>query len=543
MKIGIAQINTLVGDLDGNRQLILEAYQSLIRQGAECVVFPELTVSGYPPLDLLCKPSFVRECVAVAESIAAQSTVPLIFGCPVPNPSRVGKPLFNGAYVCAEGKVLHVAHKRLLPTYDVFDEKRYFEPGSHPELIHLFGKTVALTICEDIWVDAEESNGYAIDPVNELVPHKPDLLINLSGSPWHVRKTGFRLRYLRNAAQTLKCPAVYCNLIGGNDELVFDGSSKVVCEQGVCRLHLKSFETDAAVVDLNTLPSLPPSDPPENDLSSIYQALVLGVRDYAGKTGFRKAVIGLSGGIDSAVTAAIAADALGPENVTGISLPSRISSQHSQDDARALAENLGIAFHTIPIAELVSAVECTLEPLFRETQPDVTEENIQARSRGILLMALSNKFGSLLLTTGNKSEMAVGYCTLYGDMAGGLAVLSDVLKTVVFDLARFLNREWERIPESTITKPPSAELRPDQKDEDSLPPYPVLDEILQLYIEEGYTRADIIASGHAADLVNEIARKVDLNEYKRKQAPPGLKITRLAFGIGRRIPIVQRFIG
>ncbi|MEQ9824815.1 MAG: NAD+ synthase [Puniceicoccaceae bacterium] len=543
MKIGIAQINTIVGDLSGNRTRMLEAYRHLIDQGAECIVFPELTVSGYPPLDLLFKPSFVSQCVATATSIAEQSTIPLIFGCPVPNPSQVGKPLFNGAYVCADGKVLHIAHKRLLPTYDVFDEKRYFEPGKTPEIIELAGKRIALTICEDIWVDSENQNRYDVDPVQELLPHQPDLLINLSGSPWHVRKTGFRLRFLANAARLLGCPAVYCNLIGGNDELIFDGASKVVCAEGLCRQHLRQFETDAAVVDLDALSSLPPLDSPENDLDCIYRALVLGVRDYAHKTGFRKAVIGLSGGIDSAVTAAIAADALGPENVTGISLPSQISSQHSQDDARDLAQNLGIAFHTIPIANVVSAVESTLEPLFRDTRRDVTEENIQARSRGILLMALSNKFGSLLLTTGNKSEMAVGYCTLYGDMAGGLAVLSDVLKTVVFDLAHYLNRDGVRIPESTLTKPPSAELRPDQKDEDSLPPYPLLDAILQLYIEQGLTRTDIIAQGHDAELVNEIARKVDLNEYKRKQAPPGLKITRLAFGIGRRIPIVQGFVG
>jgi len=543
MKIGIAQINTIVGDLNGNKQLILNAYRSLVNQGADLIVFPELTVCGYPPLDLLFKRSFVTECQSVAEEIASETSIPLIMGCPAVNPSITGKPLFNAAYVCEHGKIIKVAHKRLLPTYDVFDEKRYFEPGSKAEIVQIAGKTVALTICEDIWVDDESKNGYDIDPVSELVSAKPDLLINLSGSPWHIGKTGSRLRFLKNASLKLNCPSIYCNLVGGNDELIFDGSSKVISTDGTCRLRLKSFETDEALVDLDHLGMLPAIQSAEDHIECIFKALILGVRDYANKTGFKKAVIGLSGGIDSAVTAVIAAEALGRENVTGISLPSKISSQHSRDDAKDLATNLGIQFQVIPIAEVVSAVESTLTPIFAGLKPDVTEENIQARSRGILLMALSNKFGSLLLTTGNKSEMAVGYCTLYGDMAGGLAVLCDVLKTVVFDLANYINREKIIIPISTITKPPSAELRPDQKDEDSLPPYPVLDNILKMYIEEGMTRADIIRKGHDAQLVIDIARKVDLNEYKRKQAPPGLKITPLAFGIGRRIPIVQKYVG
>jgi len=543
MKIGIAQINTIVGDLSGNKRLILEAYHSLVQAGAELVVFPELTVSGYPPLDLLFKRGFVAECEASAADIAKVSTVPLIIGCPVQNPCNIGKPLFNAAMVCAEGEVVKIVHKRLLPTYDVFDEKRYFEPGKTPGCVILNGRRIAITICEDIWVDDESNNGYDLEPVQELVSHQPDVLINLSGSPWHVRKTGHRLRFLKNASRKLNCPTVYCNLVGGNDELIFDGSSKVVSQDGECRVRLKSFESDAVLVDMETLSQTPAIQHPEEDLDCIYRALVLGVKDYAQKTGFKKAVIGLSGGIDSAVTAVIAADALGRENVTGVSLPSSISSQHSKDDARELANNLGIQFYTIPIAQVVAAVESTLTPLFEGLKPDVTEENIQARSRGILLMAMSNKFGSLLLTTGNKSEMAVGYCTLYGDMAGGLAVLCDVFKTVVFDLARFINRDREIIPQSTITKPPSAELRPDQKDEDSLPPYPVLDDILKKYIEDGMTRADIIKQGYEGSLVKDVARKVDLNEYKRKQAPPGLKITSLAFGIGRRIPIVQKYVG
>ena len=543
MKIGITQINTIVGDLSGNKQLILNSYQSLVAKGAEIVVFPELTISGYPPLDLLFKRSFISECESTANEIAKQITIPAIMGCPVQNRDQVGKPLFNAALVMAQGKILKSAHKRLLPTYDVFDESRYFESGKTPEYIDIDGKRIALTICEDIWVDDESNNGYELDPVEELKGAKPDLLINLSGSPWHVRKTGSRLRFLKNAARKLNCPAVYCNLVGGNDELIFDGSSKVICADGICRLRLKAFESDESVINVDELETIEEVSTHENDLDSIQKALVLGLRDYAHKTGFKKAVIGLSGGIDSAVTAVIAAEALGKENVTGVSLPSAISSQHSRDDARELAENLGINYHSVPIAEVVTAVENTLAPLFQGLKVDVTEENIQARSRGVLLMALSNKFGSLLLTTGNKSEMAVGYCTLYGDMAGGLAVLSDVLKTVVFDLAKHINRERVLIPVSTITKPPSAELRPDQKDEDSLPPYPVLDEVLKKYIEDGMTRADIIKEGFDPELVREIARKVDLNEYKRKQAPPGLKITSLAFGIGRRIPIVQKFVG
>ncbi len=543
MKIGIAQINTIVGDLSGNKQIILDSYRSLIAQGADLVVFPELTVSGYPPLDLLFKHTFVTECENTAEEIAKTTSIPLIIGCPVRNLSKTGKGLFNAAYVCGEGKVLKIVHKRLLPTYDVFDEKRYFEPGKEAGLINIGGKKVAITICEDIWTDEENKNGYDLDPVQELVSHKPDLLVNLSGSPWHVQKTGFRLRFLKNASLKLQCPSIYCNLVGGNDELIFDGSSKVISSDGECRVRLNSFETDSALIDLKQLHSMETIKLPENDLDCIFRALVLGVRDYAHKTGFKKAVIGLSGGIDSAVTAVIAAEALGKENVSGVSLPSTISSQHSRDDAKDLADNLGIPYYSIPIGKVVESVESTLEPMFKDLPVDVTEENIQARSRGILLMALSNKFGSLLLTTGNKSEMAVGYCTLYGDMAGGLAVLCDVLKTVVFDLARYINREQEIIPDSTITKPPSAELRPDQKDEDSLPPYPLLDDILKKYIEEELTRNDIIRQGYDADLVKEIARKVDLNEYKRKQAPPGLKITTLAFGIGRRIPIVQKYVG
>ena len=543
MKIGIAQINTIVGDLAGNSTLILDAYRRLKEKGADLVVFPELTICGYPPQDLLFKQTFIRECLAVAGEIAAQSTIPLVFGVPIINDNPQGNRLYNGAFVCRDGEVIAEVKKHLLPTYDVFDEKRYFEAGTETTCIDIDGTKVGFTICEDIWIDKNERSLYAVDPIEDLMRKKPDLHINLSASPWHIRKIGSRLKYLRNTSLRLQCPTIYCNAVGGNDELIFDGNSKVISSDGQCRMILNDFESDEALIDLNRISSLEPIDHQEQDIEKIHRALVLGLRDYAHKTGFKKAVIGLSGGIDSAVTAAIAVEALGKENVMGISLPSRISSQHSQDDAHDLARNLGIEYHLIPIADIVSSVEHTLQPLFKGLPLDVTEENIQARSRGIVLMALSNKFGSILLTTGNKSEMAVGYCTLYGDMAGGLAVLSDVLKTVVYDLARHLNSEREIVPESTITKPPSAELRPDQKDEDSLPPYPLLDTILRKYIEEGMTRADIIAEGYDPEIVHDIARKVDRNEYKRKQAPPGLKITSLAFGIGRRIPIVQKYVG
>jgi NAD+ synthase (glutamine-hydrolysing) len=543
MKIGIAQINTIVGDLIGNQKLILDAYADLLNRGAELVVFPELTVCGYPPLDLLLKRSFVQECESAVHAIAEQSTIPMILGAPARNASGRGKPCHNTAWVCANGRILRQVHKQLLPTYDVFDEKRYFEPGPPSQPIQIGGKIIAITICEDIWVDDGGSSEYDTDPVIALQPTHPDVLINLSGSPWYMGKQGYRLHFMQRAARTLNCPVVYCNLVGGNDELVFDGSSKVVCAEGHCRSRLASFCSENRVVDLDQPGDLPALEPLEQGMEAVYHALVLGVRDYAQKTGFRSAIIGLSGGIDSAVTAVIAAEALGHENVTGVSLPSAISSQHSRDDARELAENLGIRYETIPIHPVVAAVEQTLQPQFANTRRDVTEENIQARSRGILLMALSNKFGSLLLTTGNKSEMAVGYCTLYGDMAGGLAVLCDVFKTVVFKLAEWINRDRIIIPVSTITKPPSAELRPDQKDEDSLPPYPILDAVLKGYIEEGMNRADLIKAGFDSELVKEITRKVDLNEYKRKQAPPGIKITSLAFGMGRRIPIVQKYIG
>ena len=544
MKIGLAQINTTVGDLQGNEARIIDAYRTLTAQGAEYVVFPELVVTGYPPRDLLFKRSFAPDNVATAQRIAAQSgEVPIIFGFVEPNPKDFGRQFFNSAAVCFDGKIQHIGQKCLLPTYDVFDEDRYFEAASLPLVFEYKGNKVGITICEDIWTtpDVASRPRYRSSPIEYLKEQALEFHVDLSASPWHVEKTGTRRKLISAVSASLNCPSAYINAVGGNDELIFDGRSMVADSQGNILTGLAGFAEECRVVDLESKTERSPSYD-QSQMQDIEDALALGLRDYVHKSGFKKALIGLSGGIDSAVTAAIAVKALGKENVTGISLPSAISSDHSKNDAEDLAAKLEIAFHMIPIAGVVEASETALAPLFKGLPLDVTEENIQARSRGLLLMALSNKFGALLLTTGNKSELSVGYCTLYGDMCGGLAVISDLPKVMVFDLARHMNRDSEIIPVNTIEKPPSAELRPDQKDEDSLPPYYILDAILKGYVEEGLSTREIIAQGFDADVVKDIIRKVDLNEYKRKQAAPGLKLTPLAFGVGRRIPIVQKYI-
>lgn len=545
MKVGLAQLNTTVGDLRGNLSKCLKAYTALAEDGAELVIFPELVLTGYPPRDLLFKSRFAADTADVlAEFAQAVGSVPAVIGVISKNPAEKGRPFLNSAAWCEGGVVKKWAHKSLLPTYDVFDEDRYFAPANAATTIEWNDKKIGLTICEDIWTGpiVETSRHYDRDPLTQFEDAKLDLLINLSASPWHTGKDSTREEIVTKAAKRVKAPVVYVNAVGGNDELIFDGHSMVVSATGELQAGLAPFSEACSVVDLAGAPSIDPNF--ERDESAdIYDALSLGLRDYVRKSGFHKAVIGLSGGIDSALTAAIAVEALGSDNVVGVSLPSSISSQHSRDDARVLAANLGIACHTVEIGDLVDAANGALAPLFVDATVDVTEENIQARSRGLLLMALSNKFGALLLTTGNKSEIAVGYCTLYGDMAGGLAVISDLAKTEVFKLCRWINRDREIIPWNTITKPPSAELRPDQKDEDSLPPYDVLDGILELYVEEGKSRAEIVAAGYDSEIVNDIVRKVDLNEYKRKQAAPGLKITPLAFGVGRRIPLVQKYVG
>jgi NAD+ synthase (glutamine-hydrolysing) len=500
-------------------------------------------ICGYPPRDLLFKRSFVPDIEAVLADIASQiGDVPALIGTIAVNPAPAGRRFFNAAAFCQNGRVVHVAHKCLLPTYDVFDEDRYFEPSPTPPLVlTLNGRKIGVTICEDIWTHPElASRNYHFQPVQWLSGQRLDLMVNLSASPWHHGKGHLRNQLVGDAARRLGCPVVYVNAVGGNDELIFDGRSLVSNVEGQLTAVLPAFEPAVRVVEVAGA-AAQPSETVSKE-GDIHAALVLGLRDYAHKSGFKKALIALSGGIDSALVAELAVEALGADNVMGVSLPSAISSQHSRDDARDLARNLGIRFETIAIADTVAAAEASLGPVFAGRPRDVAEENIQARVRGVVMMALSNKFGALLLTTGNKSEVAVGYCTLYGDMCGGLAVISDVFKTQVYDLCRWINRERVVIPVNTIEKPPSAELRPDQVDQDSLPPYDMLDAILKGYVEEGLSRRDLIAQGFAEAVVNDIARKVDLNEYKRKQMAPGLKITPLAFGVGRRIPIVQKYV-
>ncbi len=546
MRLGLAQLNPTVGDLPGNRRKILEAYAKLVEQGAELVVFPELAVCGYPPRDLLLKRHFVPDVVAsLAQIVANIGEVPAVIGTVEANALTTGRPFFNAAAFCHRGRVVAMAHKCLLPTYDVFDEDRYFEPAASPLVVEHAGKRIGITLCEDIWTHPMLGTRrlyHGLDPVAQLVAQKCDLMVNLSASPWHHGKGDVRQRLVTDAASALRCPVAYVNAVGGNDELIFDGRSLVADSAGRVIAGLAAFREDISVVETSAVvPQIAPGFQ-QDDLPDIYAALVLGLRDYAEKSGFKRALVALSGGIDSALVAVVAAEAFGAGNVTGVSLPSSISSQHSRDDARILAENLGIHFETIAIAGAVTAAEAALGPVFSGRPRDVAEENIQARVRGVLMMGLSNKFGALLLTTGNKSEMAVGYCTLYGDMCGGLAVISDVFKMQVYALSRWINREREIIPANTIEKPPSAELRPGQVDQDSLPPYDQLDAILKGYVEQGLSRGDLVAQGFAPAVVNDIARKVDLNEYKRKQAAPGLKITPLAFGVGRRIPIVQKYV-
>lgn len=551
MRIGIAQMNPTVGDLHANRDQIVSLYRKLVDEGAELVVFPELAITGYPPRDLLNKHRFGDDSEgALLEIAAATGPVPALVGTLEQNPSRKGRPFFNAAAFCQNGEIKQLCRKCLLPSYDVFDEDRYFEAATAPSVVTIAGHRVGITICEDIWhlPPAARQSRYHFDPVTALADADIDLMINLSASPWHIGKSRLRDSVLRETAEKLRCDIVYVNAVGGNDELVFDGQSLTMNKHGIVINRLPAFVECSKVLEVLADPPSSRSAPiasvetDNNEIADVYDALVLGLRDYAEKSGFTHCLVALSGGLDSAVVATIAAAALGPTNVRGVSLPSAISSQHSRDDAEDLAKRLGIEFDTISIAGPVAATELALAPVFKGTQTDVTEENLQARMRGTLMMALSNKFGALLLSTGNKSEIAVGYCTLYGDMCGGLAVISDLFKTQVFALARWINRDREIIPWHTINKPPSAELSLGQTDEDTLPPYDILDAILRDYVEAGLSSRDLVARGFNETTVNEIVRKVDLNEYKRRQAAPGLKITPLAFGVGRRIPIVQRYI-
>jgi NAD+ synthetase len=543
MKAALAQINTTVGDLSGNAAKILAAYTRGVAAGADLVLLPELALTGYPPRDLVLNGAFVAKNLEALEQLARQTgPTALVTGFIGRNEIRPGRQATNAIALLQNGKIVATRTKTLLPTYDVFDEDRYFEPATENAPVDFGGTKIGLTICEDVWNDEDfwDDRRYRRNPATELVLGGVKLILNSSASPWHLGKNRTRREMLARLAAKAKCPVVYCNLVGGNDELVFDGHSLAFNGRGELLAEGKMFAEDFIVVDLESAKPQPPAAPVAEEM--IYRALVLGTRDYLHKCGFKSAVLGLSGGIDSALTAVIAAEALGRENVRGVALPSQFSSSGSLDDARKLAENLGIGYDVIPIQPPFVAVKDQLKPIFAGRAEDTAEENIQARLRGVILMAMSNKFGSLLLTTGNKSELAVGYCTLYGDMCGGLAVISDVPKTMVYRISRWLNREREVIPLDSITKPPSAELRPNQTDQDSLPPYDVLDAILNAYVVEGRTAAEIIQSGQDAKTVRRIIRLINLNEYKRRQAAPGLKVTTKAFGVGRRVPVAQRFL-
>jgi len=544
MKIALAQINTTVGDFEGNLDLLKKAYQSAVESGAELVVAPELAITGYPPRDLLLKSGFIEGNLAALEGLAEGiGKVGLIVGHVARNESQTGRPMLNVVSLLQKGKVVATRAKSLLPTYDVFDEDRYFEPAADNRPVEYNGRSLGLTICEDVWNDDAfwKDRRYEANPVESLVEQGVQIIINVSASPWSLGKECMRRDMLSSLAAKISRPVVYCNAVGGNDELVFDGGSLALSEAGKVLGSGSHFSEDLVVVDLDSGSDSLSVQP--DDMKLLHDALVMGVRDYLGKCGFNSAVIGLSGGIDSAVTAAIAVKALGAENVRGISMPSQYSSAGSLDDSKALADNLGITYDVVPIRDGFELMKEGLEPVFEGRPEDVTEENMQARLRGLILMAASNKFGSLVLATGNKSELAVGYCTLYGDMCGGLAVISDVPKTMVYDLARWMNKESEVIPHATIEKPPSAELRPDQKDEDSLPAYEVLDAILERYVVENESINQIVGAGFDEQIVRRMARLIDLNEYKRRQAAPGLKVTSKAFGVGRRIPVAQSYKG
>lgn len=545
MNIGIAQINPVIGDFPGNVKRLLAAYRECLEAGAELVITPELSLAGYPPRDLVFKSQFVPKCLQALDHLAGEiREIPLLVGYvdhfDAPRP---GKPFRNAVAWLEQGEIPHRIWKTLLPTYDVFDERRYFEPGETCEPIVWKGQRIGVTVCEDIWTeDYLNRPFYDRDPVEELTAKGIDLLLNLSASPFQLGKPGQRRRMIGEIASKARVPVVYCNAIGANDQLVFDGHSIAADAAGRIVSQFSGFREECRVVDPFAAggreEALETSDPEQ-----LYNALVLGVRDYVTKCGFSSVCLGLSGGIDSALTAAIAADALGPENVRGLTMPSPYSSRGSVDDSFALAENLGIRCDEVPIRDAFEAVKATMKPVFEGRPEDVTEENMQARLRGIMLMALSNKDNHLLLTTGNKSELAVGYCTIYGDMCGGLAVISDLPKVRVYEVSRWLNRDREIIPWNTIDKPPSAELRPDQKDQDTLPPYEILDGILELYVEEQLSADEIIARGYEENTVRWVQRRVDLNEWKRQQAAPGLRVTSKAFGVGRRMPVAQRFVG
>lgn len=546
MKLALVQTNPTIGDLEGNCAKIRAGIRRAEEAGADLAIFPEQVVLGYPAKDLLHRREVIQANVVAVERLADSCRViGAIIGFADPNTNPSGRPVYNAAALLSGGRVQAVVHKRLLPTYDVFDEARYFEPGMPQMVVQFRGRKLGLSICEDMWSREEllARPLYDIDPLRDLAAQAADVLINISASPYFLGKHDIRHALVAGHARTHRLPLVLVNQVGGNDELVFDGASCAVDAGGRTIAQARAFEEDFVLLDLDGRDSSPANPLPQRP-EALYLALRLGLLDYVRKCGFKDVVLGLSGGIDSAVVAALAVAALGPEHVHGVAMPSRFSSAHSLSDARDLARNLGIRFTEIPIEPMHAAFEGSLAQAFRGRAPDVTEENIQARVRGVILMSLSNKFGSLLLTTGNKSELAVGYCTLYGDMCGGLAVISDVPKTLVYTLARHMNERAGRelIPENTIRKTPSAELRPNQSDQDTLPPYDVLDAILTRHEEQLETIGQIVAAGFERALVERVVQMIHRSEYKRQQAAPGLKVTSKAFGFGRRMPIAARML-
>ncbi len=546
MRIALVQLNTVVGDTFGNAGRMVEAIRRAAAEGADLVVFPELSVSGYPPRDLVERPAFIVQCARAVERLVEESTrhpgLGIVVGAPLDSPSATGKGVANAALLVADGAAVHRQDKLLLPTYDVFDEARYFEPAESVATVRFRGEVLGLSICEDAWNDPAlfPRQPYRVEPIAMLAQQGATVLINISASPFAVGKETFRAELVKSHARRHGVPFVFVNQVGANDELVFDGRSLCVDGSGDFRAILPAFEEAFEIVDTGGAAVGVEYRPMAED-ESILRALVLGTRDYLAKCGFSRAVVGLSGGIDSAVTLCIAVEAVGAGNVTAVAMPSPHSSAGSLDDARALAANLGVRLEVIPIGALMGAYDDALAKVFEGRAKDVTEENIQARIRGNVLMALSNKFGHLVLSTGNKSELAVGHCTLYGDMSGGLAVISDVPKTAVYRLATLINRGGEVIPHSIVAKAPSAELRPRQKDADTLPPYDILDPILDLYIEDGLGAEEIVARGFAGETVAWVVDAVRRNEYKRKQAAPGIKVTSKAFGAGRRFPVAARY--
>lgn len=555
MKIALAQTNPIVGDIGGNAEMIRRHMACARRQGARLVVFPELALVGYPPRDLLLKGGLVEANLAALESLAAETHgMAAVVGYVDRNTSGVGRPFHNALALLDGGRIVHRKFKTLLPTYDVFDETRYFEPGPAAVVVEIDRVRLGLSVCEDIWNpdDPDMVHLYREDPIRELARAGAQAVVNISASPFVLGKHATRLRLVRLQAATHGLPVLYCNQVGGNDELIFDGASMAVAPDGRLMAQCRDFEEDMAVVELPVpgrgagqavapADAVPAEALPREGVASLHAALVLGLGDYCRKCGFTDAVLGLSGGIDSALVVCLAAEALGPDHVTAVAMPSRYSSAQSLADAKCLAANLGVRFETVAIDAVHRAYEQTLHDIFSGLAPDAAEENVQARVRGAILMALSNKFGWLLLATGNKSELATGYCTLYGDMCGGLAPIGDVPKLMVYDLSRYINRTREIIPEAILTRAPTAELKPNQTDQDTLPPYDLVDRIVELYVEQQVPLEGLLAAGIDADTARRMVRMIDRAEYKRRQAAPVLKVTSRAFGMGRRMPIAQRY--